>query len=121
MRKVITARWVGVSLKNPTTWSSKTCDIVEIDYTFYVLIHPDISNHDIELYHYLYLPSQSELDEYTVQRLELVDYYGIYYIVLERDPDWVLSETRCECGGDATYGINNTAHSFWCPKYKKEK
>jgi hypothetical protein len=28
---------------------------------------------------------------------------------------------KCECGCDKTFGKSNTAHSTWCPKYRKEK
>jgi hypothetical protein len=28
-------------------------------------------------------------------------------------------KSECQCGSDKTYGRNNRAHSWWCPKYEK--
>lgn len=30
----------------------------------------------------------------------------------------LVDDVKCECGSEKTYG-RNTAHSSWCPKYKK--
>lgn len=30
----------------------------------------------------------------------------------------LVDVVKCECGSEKTYG-KNTAHSSWCPKYKK--
>lgn len=49
---------------------------------------------------------------------EIEDLLSNFFENAERNHS--ISSVECQCGADNVYGSKNTAHSDWCPKYKKK-
>jgi len=119
MNYFITKRWNGVSLKNYDI-KGRDISLIEVNHKYYFIVKRKAPNEDIngnKDYAYLFDRKINEASLEAIKASE--DYYNVLPIIYNRTPDWIIKEIFCECGADKAYGLNNSCHSTWCPKYLK--